>query len=111
MMFASAMIAGRLLRKSRMKLVRQLLKQKKLLINKEVQFMDYKDKNGKTIEAGMTISICGDPDKVYKCQDQFGHDDLGVNASNEDYLELHPGTEREYYSLSNFLQSDIEIVK
>ena len=43
--------------------------------------------------------------------DQFGREDLGVNASNEDYLRNHPGATRQYYSLSNFAYSDIEIIK
>ena len=40
----------------------------------------------------------------------YGNPDLGINASNEEYLERHPYASREYYSLCNFDMSEVEIV-
>lgn len=60
----------------------------------------------------MMICIAGDlPERVYACCTQEGEEDLGINASNEDYLRLHPTAEREYYPLSNFRAEDIEIIE
>ena len=42
--------------------------------------------------------------------DAYGNPDLGINASNEEYLERHPYASREYYSLCNFGMSEVEIV-
>ena len=42
--------------------------------------------------------------------DAYGNPDLGINASNEEYLERHPYASREYYSLCNFDMSEVEIV-
>ena len=42
--------------------------------------------------------------------DAYGSPDLGINASNEEYLERHPYASREYYSLCNFDMSEVEIV-
>lgn len=39
-----------------------------------------------------------------------GKEDLGINASNEEYLKLHPDAVRGYYSLSNFACSELEIM-
>ena len=73
---------------------------------------DYIDKHGTPIKEGYLISINGEnPEKVYSTVDQFGREDLSVNASNEVYLRNHPGATRQYYSLSNFAYSDIEIIK
>lgn len=72
----------------------------------------YVDKNNNVICKGCYVSICGEePKMVYETTDQFGNADLGINASNENYLKLHPDSIREYYSLSNFSSDDIEIVK
>ena len=40
----------------------------------------------------------------------YGNPDLGINASNEEYLERHPYASREYYSLCNFDMGEVEIV-
>lgn len=73
---------------------------------------NYVDKNGRQIKSGYMISISGNkPEMVYSTVDQFGRKDLSVNASNEDYLKNPPDTTRQYYSLSNFTNSEIEIVK
>ena len=36
---------------------------------------------------------------------------VGINASNEEYLERHPYASREYYSLGNFDMSEVEIIE
>lgn len=72
----------------------------------------YTDKHGNSIEAGMKISICGDkPELVYPCYDQLGRDDLGISAISEARLKRFPDTSREYYSLNNFVNTDIEILE
>ena len=53
--------------------------------------MQYFDKNGVEIKAGMTIRMEDDSlELVYDTTDSYGNPDLGINASNEEYLELHP---------------------
>ena len=72
--------------------------------------MQYFDKNGKEIKAGMKILLDdGSIEMVYDTDDQYGNPSLGINASNEEFLKLHPNWAREYYSLSNFNPSSIEI--
>ena len=72
--------------------------------------MQYFDKNGKEIKAGMKILMDdGSIEMVYDTDDQYGNPSLGINASNEEFLKLHPNWAREYYSLSNFNPSSIEI--
>lgn len=70
--------------------------------------MQYFDKNGKEIKAGMKILMeDGSIEMVYDTEDQYGNPSLGINASNEEFLKLHPNWVREYYSLSMFKQSGI----
>ena len=72
--------------------------------------MQYLDKNGKEIKSGMKLLMDdGSIEMVYDTVDQYGNSNLGINASNEAFLERHPDWEREYYSLSMFRQSDIEV--
>ena len=72
--------------------------------------MQYFDKNGKEIKAGMKILMDdGSVEMVYDTEDAYGNPSLGINASNEAFLEAHPNWAREYYSLSMFKQSSIEI--
>lgn len=72
--------------------------------------MKYYDKNGIKIEAGMQIRMDdGSIETVYATTDAYGNPDLGINASNEEYLERHPEAEREFYSLSNFDMKEVEI--
>ena len=72
--------------------------------------MQYFDKNGKEIKAGMKILMeDGSIEMVYDTEDQYGNPNLGINASNEEFLKLHPNWAREYYSLSMFKQSGIEV--
>ena len=72
--------------------------------------MQYFDKNGKEIKAGMKILMeDGSVEMVYDTEDAYGNPNLGINASNEAFLERHPNWAREYYSLSMFKQSGIEV--
>lgn len=72
--------------------------------------MQYFDKNGKEIKAGMKIHMeDGSIELVHETVDAYGNPNLGINASNEAFLELHPNWAREYYSLSMFKQSGVEI--
>ena len=61
--------------------------------------MQYFDKNGKEIKAGMKILMDdGSIEMVYDTDDQYGNPSLGINASNEEFLKLHPNWAREYYN-------------
>lgn len=72
--------------------------------------MNYTDKYGNEIKEGMHILMDdGSIEEVFATMDQYGNDDLGINASNEDYLRIH-NTDREYYSLCNFSAENIEIL-
>ena len=53
----------------------------------------------------------GNIESVYKTTDNNCNDDLGISATNEAYLALHPEADREYYSLSNWNSGNIEIVE
>ena len=65
--------------------------------------MQYFDKNGKEIKAGMKILMeDGSVELVYDTEDAYGNPNLGINASNEDFLRAHPNWAREFYSLSMF---------
>lgn len=75
--------------------------------------MGYKDQNGNPIREGMMLLFSdGTYEKVFATVNSYGEDDLGINASNEDYLRAHGLGEmdREYYSLSNFSAKDMLIV-
>ena len=54
--------------------------------------------------------VDGSEELVYDTTDAYGNPDLGINASNEEYLERHPYASREDYSLCNFDMSEVEIV-
>lgn len=70
----------------------------------------YLDKNGNEIKAGMRLLMeDGSIELVYDTVDGYGNPDLGVNASNEAFLENHPEWAREYYSLSSFNTAAAEI--
>lgn len=74
--------------------------------------MRYFDRNGDEIQVGMHIRMeDGSIERVYATIDVSGKEDLGINASNEDYLKFHPFASREYYSLSNFDLRRVEIVE
>lgn len=73
--------------------------------------MMYVDRNGVEIKAGMTLLMSnGTTELVYDTTDSNGNPDLGINASNEDFLCNHPDACREYYSLSNYEMRDIAII-
>jgi hypothetical protein len=76
--------------------------------------IQYYDKNGKEIKAGMSLRFSdGSVEQVYETQTPYGNPDLGINASNEAYMRAHdiPEEYREYYPLSNFSKQDIEIAE
>lgn len=73
--------------------------------------MKYFDKHGNEIHDGMFLRMeDGSIEKVYTC-DGYSGLDLGINASNEAYMQRHQIDEcyREYYSLSNFDLSKTEL--
>ncbi len=73
--------------------------------------MRYYDCDGQEILAGMHIRMeDGSVEEVFATTDAYGNEDLGINASNEAYLELHPFSPREYYPLSNFNLHHVQIV-
>ena len=72
--------------------------------------MKYFDKNGIEIKAGMTLLMSnGTTELVYDTTDSDGNLDLGISASNEDFLRKHPGSCREYYSLSSVCLENVEV--
>ena len=73
--------------------------------------IQYFDKNGVEIKAGMTIRMeDGSLELLYDTTDSYGNPDLGINASNEEYLERNPCACREFYSLCNFDMRYTEVV-
>ena len=71
----------------------------------------FTDKNGRKIEAGMTIRhVSGETEKVYATNTADGAESLGVMATNPEYLKYHPDHAIEYYDLSNFDLNEWEIV-
>ena len=73
--------------------------------------MQYFDKNGKEIKAGMNLRMeDGSVELVYDTTDQYGNADLGINATNEAFLLEHPNWQRECYSLSLFNNKAIEVI-
>lgn len=60
----------------------------------------YYDMNGDEIKEGDTIVCVTDEseEKVYSC----GDDDLGICATNPEYLKYHPYANIEYYPLYQF---------
>jgi len=53
----------------------------------------------------------GSEELVYDTTDAYGNPDLGINASNEEYLERHPYASREYYSLCNFDMGEVKVIE
>lgn len=73
--------------------------------------MKYFDKNGIEIKAGMTLlMIDGTTELVYDTTDGDGKADIGISASNEDYLRNHPDAHREFYSLSSIDLRNAEVL-
>lgn len=72
----------------------------------------YYDANQREIFADMHIRFPdGTVEKIYATQDAEGKPDLGINASNDDYMRLHgiPEAEREFYPLSSIDLDGVEI--
>lgn len=73
--------------------------------------MKYCDKNGVEIEADMTLLMSdGTTEHVYDTTDSDGKPDIGINASNEDFLRKHPNADREYYSLGSIDIKNAEVL-
>ena len=73
--------------------------------------MKHFDKNGVEIKAGMTLLMSdGTTELVYETTDGDGNPDLGINASNEDFLRNHPNADREYYSLGSIDIKNAEVL-
>ena len=52
--------------------------------------MQYFDKHGNEIKAGMFLRMeDGSIEEIYACTDSYGKEDLGINASNDEYLKRH----------------------
>ena len=64
------------------------------------------DRNGVELHDGDTIKevSTGKLERVYACHPAGEPDalDLGINASNEKFLELHPSWTREIYPFNDF---------
>ena len=71
----------------------------------------YVDRNGVEIKAGMTLLMSnGTTELVYDTTDSNGNPDLGINASNEDFLRNHPDARKEYYSLGSIDLINAEVL-
>jgi len=71
----------------------------------------YVDRNGVEIKAGMTLLMSdGTTELAYDTTDSDGNPDLGINASNEDFLRNHPDARKEYYSLGNIDLRNAEVL-
>lgn len=66
--------------------------------------MRYLDKNQREIKAGDIIKCdtTGECELVVRTVDIYGDEDLGINASDIDYLRVHRGASLQHYSLSSF---------
>ena len=64
--------------------------------------MQYFDKNGVEIKSGMTLRMAdGSEELVYDTTNAYGNPDLGINASNEEYLERHPYSRKRINQIVN----------
>ena len=71
----------------------------------------YVDRNGVEIKAGMTLRMSdGTTELVYDTTDSDGNPDLGINASNEDFLRNHSDARNEYYSLGSIDLRNAEVL-
>lgn len=72
--------------------------------------MRYFDKNGVEIKAGMSLRMSdGAIELVYDTTDNNGNPDLGISATNKDYLRNHPDYCHEYYSLGSIDLNNVEV--
>lgn len=69
----------------------------------------YRDQHGRPIKAGdkLIYVIDGTVEEVFAC----GDDDLGVNASNPDYLAANPNAPEECYPLHQFDLRDWRVLR
>ncbi len=73
--------------------------------------MKYFDKKGIEILAGMMLRMSdGTTELVYDTIDSDGNPDLGINASNEDFLRNNPDAHREYYSLGSIDLRNVDVL-
>lgn len=74
--------------------------------------MVYKDKNGVQIKKGDILHNTYDDsyEYVFRGVTEYGDEDLGVNASNIDYLERIGNIGHQIYPLSDFDTNDFEII-
>lgn len=74
----------------------------------------YEDKNGRIVLPGDTLRFSdGSIEVVYLANGSNSPKpeyDLGINASNEEFLAAHPNYARELYLLSNFRRSEFEVI-
>ena len=74
--------------------------------------MQYFDKHGNEIKAGMLLQMEDSSiEEIYACTDAYGKEDLGINASNDEFLKRHGLGEfdREFYPLSSFSLRETEL--
>lgn len=73
---------------------------------------EYFDKDGKRVRPGDIIVFDGDgtTEKVYLAEGTDGYYELGINASNEAFLERHPEWSRELYPLYQFNPKEYKVV-
>lgn len=71
----------------------------------------YLDRTGTEIAAGdMIESPDGVVMQVHECMDQHGNEDLGILATNPDFLKHHPDHDLEFYSLNQIGVKEWQIV-
>lgn len=73
---------------------------------------EYVDKHGTLVRPGDIIRFDGDgmTEKVYLAEGTPEQYDLGINASNEAFLERHPEWTRELYPLHQYNHLEYEVV-
>lgn len=73
----------------------------------------YTDKDGNEIKEGSIIhNIHSDEyDFVFSTTNQYGEKDLGINATNVDFLDANPDYENEFYPLYQFDPNDLEVIQ
>lgn len=73
----------------------------------------YKDRNGKTVLPGCKLLFSdGCIEEVYLIEGYTTeYTDLGINASNPEYLKRHPYAEQQFYSLHQFSNQGYIIIE
>lgn len=71
----------------------------------------YEDKNGRIVMPGDILEFTdGSLELVLLADGTDTEYDLGINASNRDFLKHHPLRAPEVYPLSNFRRSEYEVI-